>query len=532
MKILVADKISSTGVDFLKQQEGFEVVEAYGTFKEDYSKFLELAKGAAAIIVRSDSKVTREVFEVAAPTLKAVGRAGVGVDNIDSEAATDFGVVVMNTPGGNTIATAELTFTHMLCGARPVPQAAQSMREGRWDRKIYGGSELFKKTLGVCGMGRIGAEVAKRAKAFGMKVLAYDPYLSGAKAETMGVEQVELDELFRESDYITVHMPLTDATRGMIDDAAIATMKDGVRLFNCARGGIIDEDALLRGLESGKVAAAGLDVYTSEPPAEDHPFRSQKTLNLTPHLGASTEEAQESVGLEIAESVTSVLRGGGIRNAINMPSLDEQTLKTVGPYLELCSALGSLVQQLANEKVEKVKITYSGKVVDLDANSLTRGILKGFLKDVSSNVNFVNALVIMDRLGLNVDVLKSSEECDYTELVKVEALCANNESVSAEGTLIGKGNFPRIVSINGREVEVEPHGSMLVIANSDELGIVGKIGEIIGKDGVNIAAMSLSRNEVGGVALNIASLDSDLSDAAMAEIKAIEAIKQAKVVHL
>jgi len=255
-------------------------------------------------------------------------------------------------------------------------------------------------------------------------------------------------------------------------------------------------------------------------------------LNLTPHLGASTAEAQESVGLEIAESVTSVLTGGGIANAINMPSLDEQTLKTVGPYLELCSALGSLVQQLALEKVEKIKITYLGKIVDLDANSLTRGILKGYLKDISSNANFVNAFVIMERLGLTVEVLKSSEKTDYTELVKVEAHCVNGELVSAEGTLIGKGNSPRVVSINGREVEVEPHGCMLMIANSDELGIVGKIGEIVGRDGVNIAAMSLSRNEVGGVALNVACLDSDLSEAAISEIAAIGAVKQAKVVHL
>ncbi len=532
MKILVADKISSIGIDFLKQQEGFEVVTAYGLYKDDQTKFLELATGASAIIVRSDSKVTRAVLEAASPMLKAVGRAGVGVDNIDIEAATDYGVVVMNTPGGNTIATAELTFTHMLCGARPVVQAAASMREGRWDRKIMGGSELFKKTLGVCGMGRIGAEVAKRAQAFGMNILAYDPFLSAAKAESMGVQQVELDQLFRESEYITVHMPLTDKTRGMINAAAIATMKDNVRLFNCARGGIIDEDALVAGLESGKIAAAGLDVYTSEPPAEDHPLRLAKNLNLTPHLGASTAEAQESVGLEIAESVTSVLTGGGIANAINMPSLDEQTLKTVGPYLELCSALGSLVQQLALEKVEKIKITYLGKIVDLDANSLTRGILKGYLKDISSNANFVNAFVIMERLGLTVEVLKSSEKTDYTELVKVEAHCVNGELVSAEGTLIGKGNSPRVVSINGREVEVEPHGCMLMIANSDELGIVGKIGEIVGRDGVNIAAMSLSRNEVGGVALNVACLDSDLSEAAISEIAAIGAVKQAKVVHL
>lgn len=532
MKILVADKISSIGVDFLKQQEGFEVVEAYGLYKEDYSKFLELAKGAAAIIVRSDSKVTREVFEVAAPTLKAVGRAGVGVDNIDSEAATDHGVVVMNTPGGNTIATAELTFTHMLCGARPISQAAASMREGRWDRKIYGGSELFKKTLGVCGMGRIGAEVVQRAKAFGMSILAYDPYLSASKAEAMGVKQVELEQLFGESDFITVHMPLTDSTRNMIDAKAIASMKDGVRLFNCARGGIINEEDLLAALESGKVAAAGLDVYASEPLGEDHSFRSQKNLVLTPHLGASTAEAQESVGLEIAECVTSVLREGGIRNAINMPSLDEQTLKIVGPYLYLCSALGSLVQQLALEKVDKVRITYYGKIVDLDANSLTRSILKGFLRDISSNVNFVNAFIVMERLGLAVEVLKSTEETDYMELIKVEAICTNGDSVSAKGTLIGKGNAPRVVSINGREVEVEPHGCMLIVANSDELGIVGTLGNIVGKDGVNIAAMSLSRNEVGGIALNVACLDSDLSENAMQEIHSIKAIKQAKMVHL
>jgi len=532
MKILVADKISSLGVDLLGRTDGVDVVEAYGLYKSDYGKFLEHARGAAAIIVRSDSKVTREVIEVAAPALKAIGRAGVGVDNIDSEAATEFGVVVMNTPGGNTIATAELTFTHMLCGARPVVRAGQSMREGRWDRKLLSGSELFSKTLGICGMGRIGIEVAKRAKAFGMKVLAFDPYLAASKAEAVGVMQVELSELFAESDYITVHMPLNDKTRGMIDAEAISKMKDGVRLFNCARGGIIDETALLSGLNSGKVAAAGLDVYEQEPLAEEHPFRSAERLNLTPHLGASTEEAQESVGIEIAESVLSVLQGGGIRNAINMPSLDSQTLKAVGPYLELCAALGSLVQQLALEKVAKLNITYSGKLVEVDANSLTRGIVKGFLSEVSSNANFVNALVVMERLGLKVDVLKSTEESDYTELIKVEAQCANNESVSAEGTLIGKGNAPRIVNINGREVEVDPSGCMLVVANSDETGIVGKLGTIIGKDGVNIAGMSLSRNEVGGIALNIASLDSDLSDKAIAEIKAIAAIRQAKLVHL
>jgi len=533
MKILVADKISSTGVDFLKSQEGFEVVEISDLPKDERAiKLMELAPEVSGIIVRSDSKITKEVLENA-PKLKAVGRAGVGVDNIDIPAATDHGVVVMNTPGGNTIATAELTFTHMLCGARPVPQAAASMREGRWDRKVLGGSELREKTLGICGMGRIGGEVAKRAKSFEMEIIAYDPFLTEAKADSMGVEPVELEDLFSRSDYITVHMPLTEQTKYMIDEAAFAKMKDGVRVFNCARGGIIKESALLEALNSGKVAAAGLDVYESEPPAEDHPLRKHPNVNLTPHLGASTQEAQESVGIEIAHAIADAVRGGEIRNAINMPSLDASTIEKVGPYLDLCSKLGMFVQQLALDKIESLTITYYGKVVDLDANSLTRGVLKGFLQNISgSNVNFVNAMVLVERLGVGVEVVRSSAETDFTELIKVEAKCHNGETVTVEGTLMGKGNSPRVVGINGRDLEVEPCGYLLVIANSDETGIVGQIGTLIGEAGVNIASMSLGRNEIGGIALNIAGLDSPLDKETMERIHAIKAIKQAKLVHL
>jgi D-3-phosphoglycerate dehydrogenase len=319
----------------------------------------------------------------------------------------------------------------------------------------------------------------------------------------------------------------------MIDEAAFAKMKAGVRIFNCARGGIIKESALLEALNSGKVAAAGLDVYESEPPAEDHPLRSHPKVNLTPHLGASTQEAQESVGIEIAEAIADAVRDGEIRNAINMPALDVTTLEKVGPYLDLCSKLGTFVQQLALDKIESVKITYLGKIVDLDANSLTRGVLKGFLQNISgSNVNFVNAMVLIERLGIGVEVSSSNAETDYTELIRVEAKCSNRESVSAEGTLMGKGNTPRIVTINDREVEVDPCGYLLIIANSDELGIVGQLGSIIGKAGVNIASMSLSRNEVGGIALNVAGLDSTLDDAAMKEILSVNAITQAKLVHL
>lgn len=533
MKILVADKISPIGVDYLKSQEGFEVIEIFDLPKEERAaKLMEHAPEVSGIIVRSDSKITKEVLANAS-NLKAVGRAGVGVDNIDIPAATDHGVVVMNTPAGNTIATAELTFTHMLCGARPVPQAAASMREGRWDRKILGGSELLSKTLGVCGMGRIGSEVAKRAKAFGMDIIAYDPFLTEARAESMGVGPVELDELFRRSDYITVHMPLTDQTKYMIDEAAFEKMKDGVRVFNCARGGIIKESALVDALNSGKVAAAGLDVYESEPPAGDHPLRSHPNVNLTPHLGASTQEAQESVGIEIAKAVSDAVRGGEIRNAINMPSLDASTIEKVGPYLDLCSKIGTFVQQLALDKIESLTITYYGKVVDLDSNSLTRGVLKGFLQNISgSNVNFVNAMVLVERLGVGVEVVRSSAETDFTELIKVQAKCHNGEFVSVEGTLMGKGNSPRVVAINGRDVEVEPCGYLLVIANSDETGIVGLLGTIIGDAGVNIASMSLGRNEIGGIALNIAGLDSEVDDVTMEKIHAIKAIKQAKLVYL
>ncbi len=533
MKILVADKISPIGVDYLKSQEGFEVIEIFDLPKDERAvKLMEHAPEVSGIIVRSDSKITKEVLENA-PKLKAVGRAGVGVDNIDIPAATDHGVVVMNTPAGNTIATAELTFTHMLCGARPVPQAAASMKEGRWDRKTLGGSELMNKTLGICGMGRIGSEVAKRARAFGMEIIAYDPFLTEARADAMGVEPVELEELFTRSDYITVHMPLTEQTKYMIDEAAFAKMKDGVRVFNCARGGIIKESALVDALNSGKVAAAGLDVYESEPPAEDHPLRAHPNVNLTPHLGASTQEAQESVGIEIAEAIADAVRGGEIRNAINMPSLDASTIEKVGPYLDLCSKIGTFVQQLALDKIESLTITYYGKVVDLDSNSLTRGVLKGFLQNISgSNVNFVNAMVLVERLGVGVEVVRSSAETDFTELIKVEAKCKNGEKVSVEGTLMGKGNSPRVVGINGRDVEVEPCGYLLVLANSDETGIVGQIGTIIGNAGVNIASMSMSRNEIGGIALNIAGLDSALDEEAMKKIHAIKAIKQAKLVYL
>jgi D-3-phosphoglycerate dehydrogenase len=529
MKILVADKISPKGVAYLRKQPGFEVIEAYGSSPE---KVLELVKDVHAIAVRSETKITSEVF-AAAPLLKVVGRAGVGVDNVDVEAATERGVVVMNTPAGNTIATAELTFTHILCGARPVPQAAASMKTGQWDRKSFSGIELFRKTLGIVGLGRIGGEVAKRAQAFGMRVLAYDPYLAPSRAKAMQVEAATLDELLAQADYITVHMPLTEDTKYMIDEAAFAKCKKGVRIFNCARGGIIKESALLAALKSGQVAAAGLDVFEDEPLAKDSEFRSLPNVVLTPHLGASTAEAQESVGIEIAEQITDVLAGGVIRNAVNMPSMDAAAVKVLAPYLDLGAKLGTLVQQIAPPQVATLRISYWGKIVDLDANSVTRAIQSGYLRRIGGEeVNFVNAPVFFQRLGVQVEVTKSNSDADYTELIQVEAVAPDGSVNSAAGTLIGKGNLPRIVNINGREVEVAAEGKLLVLENLDQPGMVGAVGTLLGKAKVNIADMSLSRLTPGDTAYMVVRVDTEPGEAARAEIKNNPAIKMAKFVQL
>jgi len=529
MKILVADKISPKGVAYLRAQPGLEVVEAYGSAP---AKLLELVRDVQAIAVRSETKITAEVL-AAAPLLKVVGRAGVGVDNVDVEAATERGVIVMNTPLGNTIATAELTFTHILCGARPVPQAAASMKAGQWDRKSFSGLELFRKTLGVVGLGRIGTEVAKRAQAFGMQVLAYDPYLAPSRAKVMQVEAVSLDDLLAKADYITVHMPLTEQTQYMIDEAALAKCRKGVKLFNCARGGIIKESALVAALKSGHVAAAGLDVFEHEPLPVDSELRKLPNVTLTPHLGASTAEAQDAVGVEIAEQIADVLNGGVIRNAVNMPSLDAATLKVLGPYLDLGNKLGTLVQQMASQRVERLRITYWGKIVELDANPVTRAIQRGFLVRISSeSLNYINAPIMMQRLGVQVDITKSNVETDYTELVQVEAVQADGATVSAVGTLLGKANTPRLVALNGREVEAVPSGKLLIYENNDEPGIIGMVGMLMGRANVNIAAMSLSRTIEGGTALTVLNLDSEPAPGVLKELTAHPAIKQARLVHL
>ncbi|MEY3000369.1 MAG: D-3-phosphoglycerate dehydrogenase [Verrucomicrobiota bacterium] len=529
MKIIIADKIAESGVDFLRGQDGIEVVEAYGSSPETLKA---LAEEASAIIVRSASTITREIIE-AAPRLKAVGRAGVGVDNIDVEAASDRGVIVMNTPGGNTIATAELTFTHLLCSARPIPQANASMKAGQWDKKSFQGSELYKKTLGILGLGRIGSEVAKRALAFGMRVLAYDPYLTAARAEQLQVEKVDLDKLMREADFITVHMPKTPDTANLINAASIEKMKPGVRIVNCARGGLIDEMALSAALASGKVAAAGLDVFVEEPLAADSELRQHDRLVMTPHLGASTMEAQENVGLEVAECILEALRGGWIRNSVNAPSVDPKLLQVLQPYLKLAQRMGTFMQQLTPQEVTQIRITYSGKLTSLDVKPLNRAIQRGYLRRITTDVNDVNAPRVMERLGIGMEVLQTNLERDYTELIRIEAVDSTGRNFSIEGTLLGKSQSPRLTMVNERHVECPLEEKyLLVLENQDVPGIVGMVGTALAKHGLNISNMSLSRNTVGQVALNMCGLDDEPNAEVLAEIAAHPAIIRLSVVNL
>jgi len=526
-KVLIADAISQRGVDELSRDGAIEAAVKTGLSEKE---LVDLIPDFSGLVVRSQTKVTAGVLN-AGTKLRVVGRAGVGVDNVDVETATRRGIIVLNAPGGNTISTAEHAFSLLLSAARKIPQADANVRSKNWDKKNFEGVELYNKTLGVIGMGRIGSELSRRAIAFGMRVVAYDPYLSATRARSLQVELVdELDDLLTSADFISLHTPLTAETRHILDAARLQRTKRGVRIINCARGGLIDENALLKALQDGHVAAAALDVFETEPLPADSPLRGALNLVLTPHLGASTAEAQESVGIEIAHSIRAALLEGTIRNAVNMPSLDAKTLAIIGPHLRFGEKLGRFLSQLASKRVETLNINYSGKVNEVDTTAITRSILKGFLQIAGGNeVNEVNAPSFAKTLGLEVSESRLSAPGDYTDMLELSA-AGEGKTVSVGGAFFGV--TPRIISINSRPVEARPHGVVLVLENTDRPGMVGRVGTLLGGHGVNIATMSLSRNQAGGTALTVLNLDTAPSEKLLREIRASEDIHSAQVIEL
>jgi len=532
MKIIICDPISPKGIALLQQRPEFQVVVLPKRLSE--AELIPLVADATALVVRSETKVTAKIIE-AAKQLRVVGRAGVGVVNVDIEAATQHGTVVMNTPGGNTVTTAELTFTMLLSLARKVPQAHATMIAGKWDRKLFQGVELQGKTLGVLGFGRIGTEVAKRAIAFGMHVIAYDPYLTEDRAKAIGAEfAADLDAVYRTADFITVHLPVTPETKHLLSANAFAKMKPGVKIINCARGEIIAEADLIAALESGKVAGAALDVFAVEPLPADHPYRKQANLILTPHLGASTEEAQEKCGIEVAEVIAGYLLTGEVRNAVNLPYLDAKTYEQVKPYLPLGEALGKLLSQLATATADRIYITYGGNARLLpNIDPVTRAVLRGFLSGSNlKDVNNVNVRAAAASIGITVEEKKSDEPVTFNEWVHVQIFSGGKKLISAGGTFFGSPNNPRIVRLFSQSVEIPVSGTLLLLNNADKPGIVGHLGTLLARHKVNIASMSLGRDTVGGLALTVLSLDSAPPQAVLDELKKDTDISNVKVVRL
>lgn len=527
-RVLVADPIAEAGIDALKADPNLETDARIGITKEDLLRDAALYD---AIIVRSQTKITADVI-AAAERLKVVGRAGVGVDNIDVEAATARGVIVMNTPAGNTVSTAEHAFSLMMALARHIPQAHASVSAGEWKRNKFLGVELQNKTLAVLGMGRIGSEFARRAMAFGMRVVAYDPYLSASRARLLRVELAEtVDEALRDADFTTLHMPLTPETRHMLDARRFAICKPGLRVINCARGGLVDEAALLAALENGQVAGAAFDVFETEPPPADHPLLRHPKMVLTPHLGASTLEAQENVGIEIAVNVRKHLADGSVINAVNMPSIDEKTLALIGPYLKFAEALGRLASLLGPRQADTFKVEYSGKIGETDTTLITRAALTGFLRHAfdKHGLNYLNAPSNASKLGLRVSESKNPVQAEFSELIELKAICGDTVATIA-GTFFG--GEPRVVKINDYHVECQPEGHVLLVENNDTPGIIGAIGTILAESRVNIADMALARNAAGATAITALNLDSAPPETVLEALRANPNILSVRALEL
>ncbi len=526
-KILVCDELSEEGLLIFQAQKNFKILVKT---KQSVEELKKLIADADACVVRSGTQITREVIEAGA-RLKVIGRAGVGLDNVDVEAASKRGIVVVNTPGGNTISAAELTFCLLTTMARNIPEANNSVKRGEWERKKFTGVELYEKTLGIFGLGRIGTEVAKRAQAFGMKVIAYDPYLRADKALQIGVEAVKIDELLSRADFITLHMPLTPENRHMIGAKEFEKMKKGVRIVNCARGGLIDEKALAQAIAGGNVAGAALDVFESEPPPKDLKLLGLPQVVVTPHQGASTEEAQIAVAVDVAQSIIDCLNGKGSKNAVNIPFVDSEVLEQIKPYLYLAEKLGLYLAQVLEGHILQVNIHYLGQAAECETTPITVSILKGLLTPIlAENVNYVNAPVLAKERGIKVTESKSSTSDHYSNLLQVDVRTDKKQSRVA-GTVISREDT-RIVMIDTYNVEAVPDGYLLLISNNDVPGIVGQIGTLLGNNGVNIAGMTLGRDMPGGQAKTLLKIDSAISDDLMRQIKQAKNILDAKLIKL
>ncbi|MDX6443422.1 MAG: D-3-phosphoglycerate dehydrogenase / 2-oxoglutarate reductase [Blastocatellia bacterium] len=527
-RIFVADDVSEKGLQPLRDA-GFVVDKRTGLSGAQLRDALLEADG---LVVRSETKVTAEVMD-AARKLRVIGRAGVGVDNIEVPAATARGIVVMNAPDGNTITTAEHTLALLIALARNIPQANASIRAGKWERKRFIGAELQGKTLGIVGFGRIGRAVAARARGFGMNIVAHDPFTAPDQARDLEIESASLDEVLSRADFLTVHTPLTSETRGLIGAQAFAKMRKGVRVINCARGGLVDETALFEAIKSGVVAGAALDVFEKEPPPPDHPLLGLDEVIMTPHLGASTTEAQEGVAITVAEQMRDYLLSGTLRGAVNVPALGAKELASLQPYLALAESLGRFQAQLVDSTVREVRLEFAGELVEMDAAPVTCAFLAGLLRDVSARVNVVNAFMIAEerRITVTTSYVRGGHSAPA---IRTRVVGEAGERI-ASGTVFGIAageREGRITEINDFRIEATPRGRMLIMHNHDVPGVIGRVGTILGDRGINISEFHLGRRERGGEAMAAIEIDAPLTSETLKEVQSFEPVISARQIEL
>jgi D-3-phosphoglycerate dehydrogenase len=522
-KVLISDALSPAAVQIFKDR-GIEV-DFQPTLGKDKEKLAEIIGNYDGLAIRSATKATAKIL-ANAKKLKVIGRAGIGVDNVEIPAATARGVIVMNTPFGNSITTAEHAITLMLALAREIPAADASTQAGKWEKNRFMGVEITGKVLGIIGCGNIGSIVADRALGLKMKVIAFDPFLSLERAKDLGVEKVELDDLFKRADFITLHTPLTDKTRNIIDAAAIARMKKGVRIINCARGGLVDEQALVDALNAKQVAGAAFDVFVEEPATKNVLFGHPNVI-CTPHLGASTTEAQENVALQVAEQMSDYLLTGAIANAINFPSITAEEAPKLKPFVELAEKLGSFAGQLTESGISKVTITYEGQVAEMKIKALTSAALSGLLRPMLGDINVVSAPVVAKERGMVVDEVVRAAQSDYESVITVTVATEQQER-SVSGTVYADGK-PRLVDVKGIRVDAEFGKSMIYVTNEDKPGFIGKFASLLGDAGVNIATFNLGRHSQGGDAIALVEVDGNVPENVLAKVKALPQVKQVKL---